>query len=217
MSTISIYDENGYQRLMSAIESLRSFAAVAGWDRDAQAEVDKLEGSVTAIDGEIAQTEIALSNAQQARQSKSIVAKLFDSGREIKAAETKLMTLRARRQHYDELAEKLQAQIDFTPNDATEQKALVKELRQYKKELQVKKRELSAEMKEVRVAARQATARIGPSYGSKFVGQMNSAQRRNIRLQKEAALGPREGEQSALERQLLSTDRRILWAERFEG
>ena len=210
-------DEGSYQRLVSAMEGLRTFAAVAGWDTEAQSEIARIETGVQALDSEIAARERVLEDAKHARASKGFVAKLFDSGKAVKASQIALDSAQANRRRYDEMAEKLQELIDFTPNDGGEQKALVKELKQYKKELALKKREVATEMKNVRVSARQASANIGGNYGNKWAGQMNASQRRSIRLQKEALLGPREDQKSALERQLVAVDRRILWAERLSG
>lgn len=215
--TITIkYDDANYIDLLASIDGLRTFSEVAKWDTAAQEEIAVLERVIETTDRALAQTQRERAEALRAYEEKNAVARLLGGKRDVSAAERMAATLTKHRAHFQEMADNLQSQIDFTPNSPDEQTALLKELHHYKRELQQEKKEINAAMREVRVAARQATANIGPNFGSKFVGQLNAAQRRSIRYQKEAALGPNEDRKTAIERQLISIDRRILWAERLQ-
>lgn len=210
------YDEIAHNALMAAQNGLRTFADVARWDVDAQLEIEKLERAITAVGAAIAQAQSQREEAQLAYASRSLVGRLFGGKRDINKAESAIKALMAQKAKYEEMAEKLGGQVDFTPNNTDEQRDLLKQLKQYKKELQAEKKEVAANMAAVRVAARQASANIGPNYGIKFVGTMNAAERRSIRLNKETALRPNENKKAAIERQIIALDRRILWAERFK-
>jgi hypothetical protein len=211
------YDESQYRKVVAAMDKLASFEGIAAWDRLAQDEVKQVEQHIQVLDRELFQNQQALIKARQDYSNKNFIAKLFGGRREIDRINGALTGLASQKQYCEDLAEQLQAHVDFTPNDTEEQKVLIKLLKQHKKELQQQKRELASDARQIRVAARQATANIGPNYGSKFVGRLNASQRRNIRFQKEAALAPNEDAKTAIERQLIAVERRIIWAERFSS
>jgi hypothetical protein len=104
--------------------------------------------------------------------------------------------------------------IDYTPNNETEQKALIKELRAERKELQMEKREVAAEKRAINRAAREASANAGQGfffYNSKAA----ASERRAIRRQRAADLAPFEDQAVAIEHQIRDIDRRLVWVERF--
>jgi hypothetical protein len=64
-------------------------------------------------------------------------------------------------------------------------------------------------MTAIRVEARQQTAVATP-------GKYGKWDRRQIRLNKEAALQPHENEKAAFDRQIIKLDRIMAWLERFK-
>jgi hypothetical protein len=115
----------------------------------------------------------------------------------------------------ESMAEKLQESIDFTPTSSTEQKLLLKELRQRKKELQLQKREVAASAKQIREEARLKSIRAGKFLGIVYDSKLAAIERREIRYRREAAVAPHEDVKASIERQILQIDKDILWVERF--
>jgi len=70
-------------------------------------------------------------------------------------------------------------------------------------------------MKAVRTGARQQSAQAGRVFGVFYDSKVAASDRRSIRYAKEATLRPHEDAKAAIERQLVQTDRDILWAEKF--
>ena len=87
---------------------------------------------------------------------------------------------------------------------------MLTEFRQRRKELQIEKRSLDSQMTGIRVEARRKTAYTDP-------GKSGTWSRRQIRLEKEAALGPHETEKAGVVRQIVYLDRLITWLERFKS
>jgi hypothetical protein len=114
----------------------------------------------------------------------------------------------------EDMAEKLQEAIDFTPNSPTEQKLLLKELRQRKKELQLQKREVAASAKQIREEARLKSVHAGRFLGI-YNSKLASIERRSIRYRREALVAPNEDVKVSIDRQILQIDKDILWVERF--
>jgi chromosome segregation ATPase len=111
--------------------------------------------------------------------------------------------------------EELGERIDLTPNNKSEQRALLKELRATKKDLGAQKREAKASMADIRRDAREQASAAAPAVSSTWSRKMAAAERRAIRDAKDRALQPHEDEVSALERQIAAVERRIAWVQRF--
>lgn len=208
------FDLRNTQALIERYDGLKTFAAVAEWDKAAQAEVETISRAVDSVYAYERQAQADLSAAQQERQSKNAVARMFHSKSSETALQKDIEWARQRRADLEEIADQLLELIDFTPNDETDRKGLLKELRLEKKELQIQKREVAAEMKAVRTEARQASARIEPIPLRGF-SKYSAIDRRRIRREKESLLKPAENAKAALDRQLVAIDRRINWLERF--
>jgi len=148
-------------------------------------------------------------------KEKAFLKRMFNDRKEEKDLTQQLQRCQELIATMEAMASEMQEAIDFSPNSIEEQKTLLKELRQRKKELQIQKREVAANMKAIRDDAHQQSVHAGQGilgYNSKTAAY----QRRQIRYSKQAALGPQENAKAAIERQLLQTDRDILWAERFK-
>jgi hypothetical protein len=208
------YDDSTRQRLLHEFLNLRTFQDVARWDAEARAEAQRIETIGTAAEAELAAKRQARQAATEEFARRSFFARLFGSKQHIRALEAQEKDLARSIAMLEDWVEDLLERVDLTPDNPKEQKALLKELRAEKKELALAKKEARAEMASIRTAARQATADVGPGFG-KFTRSLAADQRRSIRRNKEAMLGPRESAVAAIDRQLLALERRMAWVERF--
>ena len=187
-----ILQKSRFQLLINEFKELSTFTAVIDWDKRAEVEIKSLINCIHLFDLELNQQSKILSEPT------------------ITIYQMKYRTTMENR------AEKLQEAIDFTPNSLTEQKLLLKELRQRKKELQLQKREVAASAKQIRREARMKSSHAGRVLGIVYNSKLAATERRSIRYRKEAALLPHEDLMSSLERQILQIDKDIFWVERFK-
>lgn len=183
--------QSKYTQMMLDFQKLSTFQQVEEWDRLADLEIQQIINSVQTIESEIAKYSDILGqfNINQLKQRYIVV--------------------------LENMAEKLQEAIDFTPNSIKEQKILLKELKQQKKELQLKKRELTANMRSIQADARSRSIYAGRGFLGIYDSKLAAHERRRIRYQKEEALRPSEDIKAAIDRQILQIDKDILWVERF--
>jgi hypothetical protein len=186
-----VLQKSNFQLLMNEFNGLSTFSAVVAWDERANIELQSLIDGIQLFDSEIN------------RQSKIL------NEQRIETYKTKYRVL------MENMAEKLQESIDFTPNSSTEQKSLLKELRQRKKELQLEKREVAASAKQIREKARLKSIHAGRVLGIIYDSKLAAIERRAIRYGREAAVAPHENVKASIERQILQIDKDILWVERF--
>ena len=193
----SLMQGSNFETLMSELKQLSTFVEVNEWDKKAELELSEIYSCIQQIDNEIVR-------CQQTFSSSKLQQFLFKS------------TLQQINYSYkaplENMANELQEAIDFTPNSFNEKKELLSELKNRKKELQLQKREITANMKAIRRQARMKSANAGRRiYG--YNSKMAARQRRGIKYSKEAQLKPHEDLLTAIERQLLQTDKDIFWAE----
>jgi hypothetical protein len=185
-----ILQKSKFQVLIDEFKRLSTFSAVIGWDEKAETEVQSLIDNIQLFDSEIN------------KQLKNL------SEQKTENYKMKYRTV------MEDMAEKLQEAIDFTPNSPTEQKLLLKELRQRKKELQLQKREIAVSAKQIREEARLKSVHAGRFLGI-YNSKLASIERRSIRYRREALVAPSEDVKASIDRQILQIDKDILWAERF--
>ncbi|MFM6347925.1 MAG: hypothetical protein ACKPFK_22675 [Dolichospermum sp.] len=186
-----IIQKSKFQLLINEFKRLSTFSAVIDWDKQAEDEVQSLIDGIQLFDSVINQ------------QSEKLNTQKIENYR------TKYRTV------MEGMAEKLQEAIDFTPNSSTEQKLLLKELRQRKKELQLQKREVAASAKQIREEARLKSIHAGRFLGIVYDSKLASIERRSIRYRREALVAPHEDIKASIDRQILQIDKDILWVERF--
>jgi hypothetical protein len=186
-----IIQRSKFQLLINEFKRLSTFSSVIDWDKQAEYEVQSLIDGIQLFDSVIIQ------------QSKNLNTQI------IKNYKTKYRTV------IEGMAEKLQEAIDFTPNSSTEQKLLLKELRQRRKELQLQKREVAASAKQIREEARLKSIHAGRFLGIVYDSKLASIERRSIRYRREALVAPHEDIKASIDRQILQIDKDILWVERF--
>jgi hypothetical protein len=206
------------QRLCAQFDGLRTFDDVAQWDAaalDAALNLQRLaeqtrlhhQGLVVQAD-ELART----------RAATPFFKRLFASRSPELALRGQADQLAATLQQLGVMINDLLERIDYTPNDEKERKALIKELKAEKKELQHQKKEIAAQKRAINQAAREASANAGITQGWIFTtydSTQAASERRAIRRQKIAMLAPHENAKTAIERQIIDLERRIMWVERF--
>ena len=209
------YDDSQFRALIGEYKTLSTFAEVALWDQRAQDEINKIAIVFRAVDDEIAKqnTEIELIN--KAILEKPFFARIFSNRRAEDKITQQIQKYCELKALLEELATRLQENIDFTPNSPEEQKNLLKELRQRKKELLIEKREVAAAMKDIRVNARQQSVQAGKAFGIIYNSTLAASERRGIRYDRENALRPKENYKASIERKINQVERDILWVERF--
>jgi hypothetical protein len=210
-----IYDDKNHQSLMAEYKTLATFEDATAWDQRAQTEVETIVGAIRIVEAEIVNQSTALEQLKQEHSQKSFLKRSFGTRKDEDEIVQLIEKYRTFQTTLETLASRLQEAIDFTPNSPEEQQAWLKELRLHKKELQVEKRETANAMKVIRDEARIQSVHAGKSFLGLYDSKLASRQRRNIRYYREAALGPQENAKQAIERQILQTEKDILWAERF--
>jgi chromosome segregation ATPase len=195
--------------LATEIGNLRTFDQIAEWDKKATAEIEAMRSISGTVEGKLQNIALALAQEKQAHESKSFFARLFDGRNEQKRLLVEQARLTRERTQIENLIDQFEAAIDFTPNSMDDLKELIKECKRRKKELQTEKKAISTQMTSIRVEARQQTA-------STVSGKYGSWDRRQIRLNKEAALRPHETQKAAIERQIIKLDQIVIWLERFK-
>jgi hypothetical protein len=131
------------QKLFDKYPSLNTFAEVAIWDELAAKEIENLTSTIKTNDITIQFKRQALIQAEQERQQKPAILRIFSGSGEEKKLKAEIEILEAQNAHKRNLIEELQSKIDVTPNNPEEQAALLKELNLERKELQLKKREIN--------------------------------------------------------------------------
>ncbi len=203
------HDTSNVRQLVSDLKGLHNFDDIAQWDKRTTDEIDHIRSTIRSVEAKQQQVNQNIEQARRNHLAKPFLARLFSSRQEEKQLATEQVRLTREKSLLEELADQLEAAIDFTPDSPDDLKELIKECRQRKKELQAEKKAVSAQMTAIRVDARQKTATTAS-------GKYGKWDRRRIRLDKEAALGPREDQKAALERQIVNLDRTVAWLERFK-
>lgn len=200
----------------SKFEVLRTFEDVAKFDAWAEVQMAQIDDETLKL-ATLEQQCVREAEEEKTRlQGLGWFRRLFASKTELRkreaAVQQKQRALQACAHYQDELAE----MVEFTPDNAAEQKALLKQLRLQKKELQAQKKELSADMRAIRQQHRTASAEAGRFMGGFIYDRKIAATtRRELRVSREAQLRPHENMKESIDRQIRSVDRRILWTERF--
>ncbi len=197
-------------RLVTGLTNLYSFDQIAGWDSSATAEVASIQVTLSSLEPKQQALSRALEQEKRDHQAKSFFVRLFANRQErtrLLGEQTRLANEKAQLELF---LSQLETAIDFTPNSADDLAEMLREFKQRKKELQSEKKALDAQMASIRVEARQRTVDTIP-------GKYGTWDRRNIRLQKEAALQPHESDKAAVVRQIVYLDRMITWLERFKS
>src|SRR5262245_34611106 len=114
--------------LLAEFGTLTTFDQVSSWDERAVIVIEKVVETTKQIENQLDTLSTQLNTANEARNTKSFLNRMFSGGEEkkITAEITKLEEIRNR---WETIADQLQEKIDTTPNNPQEQKALLKELR----------------------------------------------------------------------------------------
>ncbi len=198
------------EALIAHVQSINSFAAVAAWDRDANAYVSHVKSFLAAVPSIEHQISLVEQHANHHHAQRGFFERTFSSHPVAPQIRAMRQQLQAAVATLPAIVEQLEALIDQTPDTPQEKKVLLTDLKALKKELAQEKKALNLAMREVRTNARRASAR---AYNGIFISAR--VQRMGIRLDREAALKPHEDEKSAIERRIMSVERMILWVERI--
>lgn len=196
--------------LLMALGDLYTFEQIAVWDKNATAEAERIQGTLAEIQGKQQALSQAIQQEQRDHAAKGFLSRLFASRQERKRFLDELARLAKESARLQSFLSEFQTTIDFTPNSPADLKDMLTEFKQRRKELQIEKRGLDSQMAGIRVEARRKTTYTDP-------GKPGAWSRRQIRLEKEAALGPHETEKAGLLRQIVYLDRMIAWLERFKS
>jgi hypothetical protein len=209
------YDDGDYNKLMSELQTISTFAQVKVWDERAQAELLRIIQVIQELDSAIVWQSLASKERQTIHAEKSFLSRALSSKKDEDEIDALIRKYKGYKETLQSMAKRLQESIDFTPNSAEEQQPLVNELRQRKKELQSSRRQVIADMQAIRTEARQESAQVGTTWLGFYNPELAARKRRQIRYQKEAALQPHEDEKAAIDRQLIQIEKDIQWAQRF--
>jgi hypothetical protein len=197
--------------LATHFEGLRTFDDANRFDAEAQRVAEALEAERAQATAQAGEAQRRKDELETARRALPFFKRLFSSRSQEKAAAAEIAQLVAHVAQLEEVGEVLLTMIDYTPNNAKDQKAILKELRAEKKQLQIEKKEVSTHARAIRTAARKRSADAWSIFGARVVAE----ERRSIRRQKEAMLAPHENELAAIERRMLAVEKRIAWVQRF--
>lgn len=212
-----LYKDDDYNALLREFSALSTFDRVSQWDARAQAEVDRLVEISQVLESEIEARARDLRQLLDERKERGFFAGLLASKTDEKELSKRISNCQHLRSSMSAKADRLQEMIDFTPNSAEEKAALLAELALRKRELQLNVRALSTAIGRAHSDARRASVEAGTGITALFGSKVVAAQRRQIRLQREAQLRPNESARDAIKRQILAVDRNILWVEKIKA
>ncbi|MBX3231451.1 MAG: hypothetical protein KIT84_10935 [Labilithrix sp.] len=212
LPVFSIPDARVGEGLIAHVQNVNSFAAVAAWDRDANAFASHVKSFLSAVPAIEHQIAVVEQHAKHVHAHRGFFEKTFSSPPMTAEIQEMRRRLRSAVGVLTGIVEQLESLIDQTPDTPEEKKALLADLKALKKELAQQKKELSVAMREVRSNARRAGANVGGFFSTP---RSRRYERMQIRLNKEAALKPHEDEKAALDRRILSVERLILWVDRI--
>lgn len=202
------------QQLKSFFTSLRTFNDVARWDNDATNLARSIDSAIYGWRSQLDSVNSQLASARQQRAAQPFFKRLFGGRGNENQLQGSAASISAAIESHGAALNELLELVDYTPNDETERKALLKELRAEKKELNAEKRELGAQKREVNRQARNASANAGRIIFF-YDAKVAASERRAIRRQRVRELAPFEDAIQGLERQLRDIEQRIAWVERF--
>ncbi len=200
--------------LLQSVLQIADFENVAEWDKNATEQINNLLISNSDLSNNLIKAERELNYAKANHNSKPFIKRLFSSRAPIRKAEAEIQDIKENILENKSLAEQLQDWIDRTPDDVSQAKAMLTELKLIKKELGIQKKEISASIRSTNQIARAKNSQIANQYfvNSKF----KQVQRIGVRAEKESALRIHESEKKIIEHQLLEVDKMILWIERIK-
>lgn len=183
------FQEINFLELMNEFNNLSTFQSVTLWDKKAEREIQRIVKIIDSLSLEIEKHSGDISSTK------------------VKLYKSRYCTV------LENMAEKLQISIDFTPNSVNEKKLLLQELNQRKKELKIQKRELNIDAKQIRETARAQSVHAGKMLGVIYDSKLAAFERRSIRYKKESLVAPYESLKVSIDRQILQIDKDILWIE----
>lgn len=207
--------QNNFSNVFNGISNLgfeyATKVMATEWDRVAQTIIDDFTEQYDTTIKEIARLNGVIDNLERQHKAKPFLSRLLD-GKGDSEIKKQILALTEKASVLDKMGDDLGEKIDLTPNSSEERNEMVAELKQLKKELQLEKRETKAAMRDIRSEAR--TASVKASYWA-YSRKYSASQRRSIRYQAERKLGPHEDAVQAIDRQINSIDRRLMWLERY--
>lgn len=199
------------QRIIDQYSHLTTFADVEVWDSTAQELVADLTKQNDDTTREMERLNAVLQEIDRQYKSKPFVMRVL-GGKGDGEIRKKIKALEDQAAALEKVGDDLTERIDLTPNSRADRDGMVAELKQLKKELQIEKREAKTVMSEIRADARNASAKVGYWASSR---KYSASQRRSIRYQSERKLEPHETAVQAIDRQINTIDRRLIWLERY--
>lgn len=194
--------------LIDQFNQLSTFDAVETWDNEAQKHIQTILSSVPTVEAELLQSKQEL---QTHRSARSTFRKIIPWDRRGGALRQRIEEIEDLLSNCETIVTEVQGKIDRTPNNKDQQKLLLKELKLKKKELQLEKKQVNSQMRGIREEASVRYANAGTGF-TQLMG-LSAAQRRDIRINKEAALMPHKNERDFVEHKITVLERQILWVE----
>jgi len=210
------YDGNRFRALKDEFHRLCTYEEANDWDRRARQEMVLVSQVIKGVEEAISCEMIRLGEAKGEFEQQGLFKRMLGHHEAEHAIEGMISRLRQMRALLPEIINQLQEYLDLTPHNPEEKAQLIKELRHRKKELQAQKREESATMTAIRQEARVKSTHAGKTWLGFYDSGVAADERRDIRYDKEAALGPHEDAKAAIERQLLRIERDLLWLDEFK-
>jgi len=203
------------KKLLQSVQGITNFDAVATWDSNASDQIKILLESNIVLNNQLSDLNKQLIKAKNDYQSIPFFKRLFTSKFPIRTIENQISVSKSHISENTSLAEQLQEWIDKTPDDISQAKALLVELKQIKKELTILKKEISAAIRSTNQQARAKNSKIANQYftNSKY----KQIQRIGVRAEKESALRMHESEKEVVESQIIEVEKMILWIERIKN
>lgn len=199
--------------LITTVSHLSNFDDVRSWDTQAKQQVDNISGTLLDFEEHKSTLEKDLINCQTEHQNRGFFARMFNPDPKIKLIKKTLRDIEGNRVKLLNLKDTLEDWIERTPDDETESKQMLKELKLIKKELGVTKKELRLQMKGVTTSTRIKNANISNQFFTS--PKLKRIQRISARMDKESSLKPLEKEVCTIDKQILEIDKTINWIEKI--
>jgi len=206
-----------YDELAGRYKGLNTYEDAANWKSDAAALVTLFEQYQSDLEAYVEQEQNALRLAKDAREALTALKRLTASTAQEKLLAENIEKAEGGIASIDRVITDLLERGSQCPSSKAEQKKILDELRLYKKELGLEKRQVNESMRQIRTQARQSTVAWSGAYNKGFLGNLKRTKRALIRLEKERNLAPNENAKAVIEKLLIDTERKIIWASHFTG
>jgi hypothetical protein len=210
-----VYNMDNANLLLSSVKRLDNFDDVKIWDNNAEIEIKKMINAISIIDTEIEKYQFELDETSIEFKKKSFLIRAITSDKISKKISEEIEKNKSVKAKIEELKSQLEDFVNMTPNDESEAKSILHEMRIAKKELTIQKKELRMEIKLVNQKVKERNISI--SNQIIFTSpKLRKWQKQDLRTKQFNQNVSTENSIQYIDSKLNEIDRMIIWIERIK-